>query len=157
MRRRTLPVVLAALSLWTHPTEAAVPGLCGPLRKFVESVAPNQLKTLEFHTSWGSDFKDSGGEPTIAAKRCIHNGYGPAKAVCAYLMQHGATEFAGNNAKDALVCLSRQTHFADRLVLDEIEISLPYGTEQRGSRVEIKFVPDEQLGGMVLSITARSY
>ena len=157
MRRRIPCVILAALSLSSHPTEAAVPGLCGPLRKFVESVKPDQLKTLKFHTSWGSDFKDSGGEPTIAAKRCVHNGYGPAKAVCAYFMGHGAAEFAGNNAKDALVCLSQKTHFADRLVLDGIEISLTYGTEQRGSLVDIKYLPDERHGGMVLSITVRGY
>jgi Methyltransferase domain len=51
--------------------------------------------------SWGSGFKGSGNELALYAKRCDHNGYEPAKAVCAYLMEHGATEFSGNNAQNA--------------------------------------------------------
>jgi hypothetical protein len=72
-------------------------------------------------------------------------------------MEHGAAEFSGNNVKDAVMCLSRKTHFADRLLLDGIELSLTYGTDDRGSNVEIKYAPDDQLGGMVLFITARGY
>jgi hypothetical protein len=71
-------------------------------------------------------------------------------------MERGATEFAGNNVKDAVMCLSEKTHFADRIQLDGIELSLTYGTKERGSNVDIKYSPDGQLGGMVLSITARS-
>ncbi len=93
----------------------------------------------------------------MAAKRCMPGGYAPAKAACAYLMKHGATEFAGNNAKEAVMCLSKKTHFADGLVLDGLETSLTYGGENRGSHVDIKFSEDEKLGGMVLSITASGY
>jgi hypothetical protein len=140
-----------------YQTVAEADGLCGSLRKFVESVRPDESRTLEFHTSWGSDFKDSDGEPAVSAKRCIHNGYEPAKAVCSYFMENGAVEFSGNNAKRAVMCLSQKTNFADRLVLDGIELSLTYGTDDRGSHVDIKFSADEKLGGMVLSITARGY
>ena len=157
MKRCALFVVVPTLSALTQPTGAAAQGLCEPLRQFIESVKPHETRTLEFHTSWGSDFRDSNDQQALSAKRCIHNGYEPAKAVCAYLMQRGAVEFSGNNAKSALVCLSRKTHFADRLGLDRIELSLTYGTDERGSNVDIKYSPDEKLGGMVLSITARGY
>jgi len=157
MKRSALFVVVATLSALTQPTGAAAQGLCEPLRQFIESVKPDETRTLEFHTSWGSDFRDSNDEQVLSAKRCIHNGYEPAKAVCAYLMQNGAVEFSGNNAKSALMCLSRKTHFADRLVLDGIELSLTYRTDDRGSNVDIKYSHDEKLGGMVLSITARGY
>jgi len=157
MRRLALQAVIPALFALTPLTGAAAQELCEPLRKFIESVKPDETRTLEFHTSWGSDFRDSNDESVLSAKRCIHNGYEPAKAVCAYLMQNGAVEFSGNNAKQALMCLSRKSHFADRLVLDGIELSLTYGSEERGSNVDIKYSPDDKLGGMVLSITARGY
>jgi hypothetical protein len=157
MRRRTVTLVLAVVTLLSYQTGLAAHGLCGPLRRFVESVKPSEMKVLAFHTSWGSDFKDSDDKLTLSARRCDHNAYEPAKAVCAYLMEHGATEFSGNNAKSAVMCLSRNTYFGDRLLLDGIELSLTYGSDDRGSNVEIKYAPDDQLGGMVLSITARGY
>jgi hypothetical protein len=131
--------------------------LCAPLRRFVESVKPDEKRALEFHTSWGSDFKDTHDESALWAKRCVHHDYQPARAVCDFLMENGAVEFSGNNAKRVLMCLSRKTHFADRLLLHGIEISLSFGTDDRGSHVEIRYAPDEQLGGMVLSITASGY
>jgi hypothetical protein len=157
MRRHTLPAAFAVLSLSIHPTDSEAKGLCEPLRKFAESVKPNESKVLEFHTSWGSGFKDSDDKLTLSAKRCDHKGYEPAKAVCEYFMEHGATEFAGNNAKDAVMCLSERTRFADRMQLDGIELSLTYGTKERGSNVDIRYSPDGHLGGMILSITARGY
>jgi hypothetical protein len=157
MRHRTLILSLPILTLLTYQTALAAHGLCGPLRKFVESVKPHESKVLEFHTSWGSGFKDSDDKLTLYAKRCDHNDYEPAKAVCAYLMKQGAIEFSGNNAKAAVMCLSQETHFGDRLLLDGIEISLTYGTDDRGSNVEIQYARDDQLGGMALSITARGY
>jgi hypothetical protein len=157
MRRRTLPLALSALYLWTYQTAAAPNDLCGPLRKFVASVKPNETRVLKFHTSWGSSFKDSNDGQTLAVKRCDHDGYEPAKAVCAYFMKHGTTEFSGNNAKTAVMCLSQKTRFGDSVSLDGIELSLTYGTEDHGSNVNINFFQDEQLGAMVLSITARGY
>ena len=155
MRNWTL--VVAGLFGAMPPAGAAVPDLCGPLRHFVESVTPGKTRRLEFHTSWGGDFKDSGSADTVSAKRCMHFNYGPAKGVCAYLMEHGATEFAGNNAKDTVRFLSKTTRFADRLVLDGIQISFSYGKDERGSNIDLQFSEDPHLGGMVLSITARGY
>ena len=87
----------------------------------------------------------------------MHFNFGPAKGVCAYLMENGATEFAGNNAKDAIRCLSKTTRFADRLMLDGIQISFSYGSDDRGSNIDLQYSEDPHLGGMVLSITARGY
>lgn len=142
--------------MFAHQAASAADGLCGPLRKFVESVKPNETRLLKFHTIWGSDFKDSK-EWAMGAKRCEHNGYDPAKSVCAYFMEHGATEFSGNNAKSAVMCLSPKTHFAPRMELHTISVSLTYGTDDRGSNVDIEYSEDNELGGMVLSITVDGY
>jgi len=154
--RNSIPVG-AGLFVATSPAGAAVPDLCGPLRHFVQSVKPGKTRRLEFHTSWGGDFKDSASADTVSARRCIHFNYGPAKEVCAYLMEYGVTEFAGNNAKDAVSCLSKTTRFADRLVLDRIQISFSYGSDERGSNIDLQYSEDHHLGGMVLSITASGY
>jgi len=156
---RSCIVELVVVTLFVAlPAGGAVPDLCGPLRHFVESVKPGDTRRLEFHTSWGGDFKDSAADPdTLSAKRCLHFNYGPAKEVCTYLMEHGATEFAGNNAKDAVMCLSKTTRFADRLVLDGIQISFMYGTGNRSSNVDLEYSEDPHLGGMVLSIAVRGY
>lgn len=157
MRRRILTLALAVLGICGHRLALAGDELCVSLRKFVESVRPNESKAFAFHTSWGSGFKGSDDESALYAKRCDHGGYDPAKAVCAYLMEHGAVEFSGNDAKTVVMCLSRNTHFADRLDLHRVELSLTYGTENHGGIIDIKFVPDELLGGMVLSVTADGY
>jgi len=157
MRLRILTLALTVLGVCGYQLALAGDQLCVSLRKFVESVRKNESKVFAFHTSWGSDFKGSDDESVLYAKRCDHGGYDPAKSVCAYLMEHGAVEFSGNNVKVVVMCLSRNTHFADRLDLHRVELSLTYGTENHGSIIDIKFVPDEQLGGMVLSVTADGY
>jgi hypothetical protein len=149
-------LALSALCLSSYVTASAADGLCAPLRKFVESVKPDDTKILKFHTSWGSNFKDSDVE-SLWAKRCEHDNYKPAKSVCTYLMEHGATEFSGNNAKAAVTCLSSKTQFAPRTQLDAISLSLMYGTENRGDNVDVEYTDDKELGGMVLSITVRAY
>jgi len=150
-------LVVAGLFAAMPLAEAANADLCGPLRRFVESVKPGETRRLEFHTSWLADFKDSAGADIVSAKRCMHFDYGPAKVVCAYLMEHSATEFADNNAKDAIRCLSKKTRFADRLALDGIQISFSYGSDERGSHIDLQYSEDPQLGGMILSITASGY
>lgn len=156
MLRLAFPVVLGALYLSGHETAQASNGLCGPLLEFVESVKPNEERGLKFHTSWGSNFNGEG-DPALAAKRCEHNGYESAKKVCACLMGHGATEFAGNNAKEVISCLSSRTRFSPRTQLHVISLSMSYGTENRGDSVDIDYTEDMELGGMVLSIVVRGY
>jgi hypothetical protein len=132
--------------------------LCAPLRAFVASVKKDESRTLEFHTSWGGDFKDSTSSGYVfAAKRCIHSDYGPARSVCDYLMNHSAIEFSGNNAKDAIACLAPATRFSPRMRLDRVDVSFYYGTESRGSNVQVTFSEDGNIGGMVLIVKADGY
>jgi hypothetical protein len=132
--------------------------LCSSLRSFVESIKKDESKTLEFHTSWGGDFKDSSSPGYVfAARRCMYSDYGPARSVCDYLMNHGAIEFSGNNAKDAIACLAPATRFSPRMTLDRVDVSFYYGTEYRGSNIQVTFVEDMKIGGMVLTIKADGY
>ena len=130
--------------------------LCPLLQAFVSSVPPDETREFTFHTIWGANFKDSS-ESALRATRCVHGEYDPAKAVCVYLVEHGAVEFSGHNAERALTCLSPGTHFAKRVDLRQGVFSLNYGTEERGSNVKILFKEDAQLGGMALQIVADGY
>ncbi len=108
-----------------------------------------------FYTSWGSGF--NGEEEAFFAKRCVHDAYVPAKAVCDSLMKNGAVEFAGHNATRAVSCLSTHTHFAKRIQLDRGTFSFNYGTDNRGANVTVSFMEDETLGAMALHVTADGY
>jgi hypothetical protein len=159
--RQHMKVLLlsSALVLTWLPTQAALAKtdpLCAPLRAFVASVKPDETNTLEFHTSWGGNFKDSA-EPAIFAKRCNHFGYGPAGAVCTYLMEHGATEFSDTNFKRAVMCLSPETRLDSGLSVSGAAMSLSYGSPDRGAHVSLEFSEDSQLGGMVLKVAADGY
>jgi hypothetical protein len=138
----------------TSPATAA-DGLCKPLKDFVGSVNPNETRVLKFHTIWGGGFNGSD-QDAMFEKACEHNEYGPAKGLCAYLIESGAVEFAGENAKSVIRCLSTNTHFPNG-ILHGISYSLTVGTDDRGSHVDIEFFQDERFGGMVLSITASGY
>jgi hypothetical protein len=130
--------------------------MCGPLRVFASSISPDETRLIRFHTTWGSNFKDSP-DPAIFAKRCDHQGYEPAKAVCAYLMKHGAVEFSENNAERALSCLAPPTRFAPEAHLHTGAFSVDYGTPERGSNITLTFQEASSLGGMVLRIEADGY
>lgn len=130
--------------------------MCGPLRDFVKSVQHGETRIVEFLTSWGANFKDST-EPAIFAKRCNHYGYPTAINVCAYLMQHGAIEFSNTNLERAVVCLSPKTRIGPHLSLDSASISIRYGTDDRGSHVNIEFSENPKIGGMILKISADGY
>jgi hypothetical protein len=153
-----LPVLLSAFvspTLWAAHGPAS---LCAPLRAFAASVQKDQTKSIEFHTSWLADFKDGNPKAIGAFTRCFDQGYAPAHAVCSYLSNNGAVEFAGNNAKQALVCLLPGTRFGQHaLTFDALDVSFYFGTPQRGSNMTIRFRPDPKMGGMVLTIFARGY
>jgi hypothetical protein len=128
------------------------------MRAFVASVDPNVTRELVFYTSWGSGFKGEEDEDgTMWAKRCTHDGYAPAKAVCDALMKSGAVEFSGHNALRAISCLSKRTRFATRMQLNQGLFRFDYGTDDRGANVTVSFVEDEKLGAMALRITAGGY
>lgn len=130
--------------------------LCKPLRAFAESVAAGQTQSLEFHTVWGGNFKSVTAR-TLYAKQCIHHGYQPAKVVCKFLMQHGAIEFSGNNAKSAVSCLSPGTHFASPVRLDGLEVSFPFSAPNRSSNITVSYGTATNMRGMVMVITTTGY
>ena len=130
--------------------------LCEPLREFAESVGPDDNRTIAFHTSWGSNFLDDP-EPAIFAKKCVHGGYAPADAVCEFLIEHGATEFAGKNVERVLTCLSSGTAFGPDIDLSRGIFHLGFGTPERGSHITVEFDEDAELGGMLLRMEVDGY
>ena len=162
MRIKIFVVTAMAFALAAIPCLGALgfkgDPLCSPLRTFVASVKKDESRTLEFRTSWGTDFKDSPSPGNVfAARRCMFSDYDPARSACDYLMEHGAIEFSGNNAKRAIVCLAPTMRFPSGMSLDRIDVSFYYGTESRGSNVQITFAEDRTIGGMVLTIKADGY
>ena len=129
--------------------------LCGPLRDFVRSVGPSEVRDISFHTMWGGNFKDTS-EPAIFAKRCFHHSYDPAKPVCTFLMEHGATEFSDNNVKRVAACLSR-TRFAPQFSLHEATFSFSHGSDDRGAHVTVAYGEDSKLGGMAMHLSVSGY
>ena len=156
MKRTPIFIVVIIGILQASAVDARTDKLCKPLRAFAASIKPDEKRSLEFHTSWGGNFKDDP-EPAIFAKRCTHYDYNPAKAVCTYLMEHGAIEFSNRNLQRALTCLSPKTRFDPDLSLNKADVSFSYGTEQRGSIINVSFDRDSSTGGMVLKIDADGY
>jgi len=150
-------VLLAACAGGAPRAGGRTDTLCAPLRAFVASVGPDDARELAFHTSWGSNFKDEPGEKALFAKRCLHQGYAPAQAVCAELMESGATEFSDNNAKRAIACLSPGTGFAPEVGFSAGRFSLQSGNSDAGAFVTVEFAEDKDIGGMVLRIQADGY
>jgi hypothetical protein len=148
--------LLAMTAAWQAQAKVSPDPMCGLLRAFVASVGPRETRSIEFHTSWGQNFKTSSA-PAIYAKRCVSHDYASADAVCAYLMEYGMIEFSGNNAEQALTCLSKGTKFGLHVQLVQAEFSFPYGSDERGSNVTIKYGEDRDTGGMVLTITIDGY
>jgi hypothetical protein len=156
MKFRLLSIALVLTWLPAQTAIAKTDPLCAPLRAFIESVQPDETRTFEFRTSWGGNFKDST-ESAIFAKRCNHFGYSPAKPVCEYLMEHGAIEFSDNNLKRTVMCLSPKTRLEPGLSVSSITMFLSYGSDDRGSHVNLEFAEDSQVGGMVLRVAADGY
>lgn len=154
------PIILAFATLTALAGCASIDGrtdaMCVPLREFSTSVRPGESKSIIFHTIWGGNFLDEM-EPAIFGKRCVHSRYGPAKAVCTYLMEHGAAEFSGNNVERALACLEQGTGFGPNVEINHGEFWIRYGTPDRGAHILVEFEEDTQVGGMVLRITADGY
>jgi hypothetical protein len=158
MKTPAASIVLTASLAALSPTALASPPseLCKVLRSFVDSVRPDETREFTFRTSWGENFKDTT-EPAFFAKRCVHDGYEPAKKVCDYLVEHGSTEFAGANVKDAISCLSKKTQFAPLMQLDSGAFSFSYGSDNRGALIDITLQQDAEVGGMAFRLEADGY
>ncbi len=156
MRRNISSLISCLIALTAYQPASAADGLCEPLRAFAASVNPGETKVLKFHTIFGSNFKDRD-QQGFGAKRCDPAGYEPARAVCLYFMSFGDFQFPGYNAKLAIECLSKKTRFEVQVEVHAISVSLKYGTEDRGSLMNIVLQENNELGGMVLTIVAKGY
>ena len=153
-----VPVMVIAFASPSGSAAAKTDPFCAPLRTFAASVHKGQTKSVEFHTSWLADFKGGNPQAIGAFTRCMDHSYAPGQAVCDYLTKHGAVEFAGNNARRALVCLLPGTRFGQNAFnLDALDVSFYYGTPQRGSNISLRFGDDPKMGGGVLVIKADGY
>ena len=155
-------LVSAVGILLSNTVDARTDPLCKPLRKFLESINPDEKRSVEFHTIWGEGFKDIPSKAdsdriTIASKRCIDQGYAPATVLCQSLMENGAMEFSNMNAQSVITCLSPKTQFGLNLKLERFFATFSYGTPNRGSNVEITFGENSKIGGMSLKIEADGY
>lgn len=157
MRRGAGALVVLAGVFSAETSHASPPReLCRVLHEFVGSVAPEESRSLTFHTIWGAGFKDAA-DPALGAKQCEHGGYPPGEKVCDYLLKHGPMEFSETTAEDAISCLSKGTRFGPGFELLTGAFSIRYGTDYRGAFVGITFNEDPQKGGMALKIDVDGY
>lgn len=156
---KTIAQTMIALSLFAMlPTAhvAAPMELCKLLRTFAESIPPNSEQEFTYRISWGENFKDSE-EPVLGAKRCEHNGYGPARNICSYLMEHGSIESAGVIVKHAVSCLTRKSRFDPSLRIHSANLSFSYGGRNRGALIDLIYEEDNKIGGKALRLVATGY
>lgn len=130
--------------------------LCPYLHNFLQSIDIDKNATISLHTSWGSNFNDDT-EDVFAAKRCVHNNVAAAKLLCDYLMPNSSTEFPGINFKRFLLCLSPKTKIDTSVQFSSGSVSLSYGTDDRGTLINLSLEEDKNIGGMVLKIEAEGY
>ena len=155
MKHRVFAVFLGSALFQAQASDARTDALCAPLLAFVNAVQPDETRRLAFHTSWGGNFKNDA-SPALMAKRCDHEGYEPAQAVCKYLVEHSSAEFADFNLKRALMCLSPDMKI-NSLSFKRATISTHYGTDDRGSFVDFELMEDTKIGGTVLTIVVSGY
>jgi hypothetical protein len=155
MRSRIVAIAIVIATLPCTCMASQSQPMCAALRTFVASVNPGKAQQIEFHTIWGSNFKDSS-EAALSASRCVDHGYAPAKDICTYLLSNAQVEFAGDNVNQALVCFSRSAQFNPRLQ-PQAEFSFFYGAGGQRSHITIQFGPSPELGGEVLVIRVNGY
>jgi hypothetical protein len=155
-----IPIVLSFLILAVLCGGAVAAGksdpLCLPMRHFVASVGPGEIREIIFHTSWGGGFKNTK-EPAIAARQCLYQGYGPARPACQALMDYGAVEFSNTNAERVVTCLAPSHRWGEHVHLEGGSLSLEYGTDNRGGDVTVSYGEDQEMGGMVLRVRVDGY
>lgn len=149
-------LVLLSILLGNAAAASEPDPFCLPIRRFVASVDPGDVREFAFHTSWGSNFKNAK-EPAFIARQCQHEGYAPARLACQVLMEDGAVEFSNTNAERVVVCLAPDHRWGEHVHLEQGSISLDYGTDDRGSNVSVSYGKDNEMGGMVLRVSASGY
>lgn len=149
-------IALSVFAMLPTAHAAAPMELCKLLRTFAESIPPNSEQEFTYRISWGENFKDSE-EPVLGAKRCEHNGYGPARNICSYLMEHGSIESAGVIVKHAVSCLTRKSRFDPSLRIHSANLSFSYGRRNRGALIDLIYEEDKEIGGKALRLVATGY
>ena len=129
--------------------------LCPEFESFLASVEPDETHVLTLRTYWGA--KEEGDRIVIGSKTCEHSDYAPGKKLCAYLMEHSSTEFAGYNAKRIINCLAPQPGIGPDLTIHTGSFSTAFGSPDRGALVDLDVTPDKEAGEMVLRIQADGY
>lgn len=100
-----LASLLSACALPPHERDT----LCDELVRFADA-APSSVERqpVRLKTDWGGIYlklDEEPGEQVISVKSCQHGSDEPGKALCAYLIEHSATEFATLNYRRVLECL----------------------------------------------------
>jgi hypothetical protein len=130
-------------------------------RDFAKSAQPGEIRKITLRTAWGHGFndvpEDEGDLVTIAAKRCDHEGHSAEKAICDFLMENSATEFAGLNVKDAIACLSRNFRVDRSFQIFSGSFSIQYGPDNRGANIQLELQEDDVVGGMAFTVIVRGY
>jgi len=154
----SLSALMLLQALLIAPMACAEPSseFCQLLQSFVTAVKPDKTKEFVFRTSWGSNFKDAQ-EQILLAKRCEPNDDPAAKKVCAYLMENASAEFTSTAVKETISCLSPNSHFDTQLTIKSGSFSVSYGTQERGSIVDITFREDSKVGGIAFKLAVSGY
>lgn len=148
-------LALATPTLDCHAGDEEKDDLCPELKAFLASVEPDETRTVVLRTYWGA--REVGDTIVLGSKSCEHNDYEPGKKLCAYLMEHSSTEFAGHNAKRILNCLTPGPGISRDVDIHRGSFSVPFGSPDRGALVDLDVSPDKEPGGMVLRLQADGY
>ncbi len=134
--------------------------LCDELVRFADAPSGVDRHPVRLKTDWGGIYlksdEDEPSEQVIAAKSCEHGSDEPGKALCAYLIEHSATEFATINYRRVLECLGVHVQAAQS-VEDAGLPSLAKSRKVRGHAVgseivaEFSYATDSQPPTMTIS------
>ncbi len=100
-----LIIVIAAINLvgCLHTNKPPQDGFCTALKKFVDQKNCDESKSVILETCFMCG-------DSIFWKNCQSFDYPPGQAMCSFLLEHARTEFAQDNLKSALRCLSNKEH-----------------------------------------------
>lgn len=90
--------------------------ICNEIASFAAATEPGQHRSVVLRGGWGGDTPD-----VLMTHDCQHAGYGPGKALCAYLLPNTSWEFGNYNAKRVARCLDSTERKAFMLRADSYE------------------------------------
>lgn len=150
--------VAIALMLGGCVGQAVKPdAMCPEIARFANASTDYEAHSVVLRTSWGSGFDNN--PEHLYEIECTHSDYGPGRMLCAYLMEDASIEFASNNFRRALSCLSAHGRDigagVDIIRLDgEFSSSSARGVDD-DVKVSIEFDDEDRDEPPSLRITAR--